>query len=245
MQTAVTIENLFQHVAGRRVLDGVSLTVMGGESFALLGPNSAGKSMLLRLLAGLDGPSSGRIEVLGRELGQLDAAGLDRLRQGMGMVFQGGSLLNGLTVLENILLPLRGAAIDWDEMQRKARLIMMQLRLDGLENFRPGELSGGLLRRIEIARALVREPRLLLLDEVMDGLDRGAMVEILELVRDYKARHEMTVIYTSHLLEYAMDIADRVALLQGGRLLFLGSPEQLQEAAVEDQELRYIVDGQL
>ncbi len=243
MDTIVKLEHVFQHMGARRVLNDVNLSIENGEAFALLGTNGAGKTLLLRLILGLDVPSAGRIEVLGRDLATLDAGGLAKLRRNVGMVFQGGSLLNELTAAENIMLPMRDEALSAEELQRRTRLLMMQLRLDGLENFRPSELSSGLLRQIEMARALVRRPSLLLWDGLGDGLDLAAGAEIQDLLMDYKKSHNMSIIMTGHRITQVEAIASRIGVLEAGRLLFAGAPEKALAMKKHDFELRCLLDG--
>ena len=243
MTAIVIFKNVFQHVNGRCVLDDINMSVEQGESFALLGPNGAGKTLLLRLIMGLDFPSAGRIEVLGREFSSLTHAELWQLRRSIGMVIQSGALLNGLTVLENLILPLRNSGDSVARMRRSARLIMTQLRLDGMENLRPNELSGGVMRKVELARALICKPALLLWDELMDGLDPVSALEILNHLQREKANNNMTFIFTTHQSGGAVLSASRIGVLDNGRLLFEGSHEQLVRAKAEQLELRYTLEG--
>jgi len=241
----IKLENIFQHIGGRCVLEDISLCIEAGESFALLGPNGAGKTLLLRLIMGLDRPSAGRIEVLGRDLTHASPAEMIRLRRSVGMVMQGGSLLNGLSVIENLILPLRASGLSTDRMQRTARLIMTQLRLDGLENMRPYELSGGLSRKVELARALICRPLLLLWDELLDGLDPASVGEIKEHLQREKKTYNMTLIFSTHQTGGALTIAHRIGVLESGRLLFTGSQEGLEAAERRDLELRFALQGSL
>lgn len=243
MSRAVELDAVFQHVGGRCALEGIHLDVALGDSLALVGPNGAGKTLLLRLIAGLDAPTAGRIRVLGHDLAHLGRGERAALRAQLGMVFQGGSLLNGLTVAENILLPLRDSGLSREAMWRATRLAMMQLRLDGLENRYPYQLSGGLVRQIELARALIHRPQLLLWDEVVDGLDLAASLELEGLLREHRSQHAMTVITTSHLADRALRGVARVAILEAGRLIFTGTPEEARAAREHDLSLRYILDG--
>ncbi|MGH8547725.1 MAG: ATP-binding cassette domain-containing protein [Methylococcales bacterium] len=243
MSTVVEFENVFQHANGRPILKGVSFSVQKGESFALLGPNGAGKTMLLRLIMGLDRPSAGQIAVLGQDYARLTAAGLSRFRPYLGMVLQGGGLLHGLSVAENLILPLRASGQPVDLMWRKARLIMTQLRLDGLENLYPHELSGGLLRRVELARALIQKPELLLWDELLDGLDPGSVVEIEEHLAREKRTREMTVLFTTHQTSGALQVANRVGVLDNGKLLFVGAVGDLSKIGARDPDLKYALKG--
>ncbi len=243
MTAIVTFKNVFQHVKGRCVLDDINVNIEQGESFALLGPNGAGKTLLLRLIMGLDRPSSGRVEVLGREFNSLSHVELTQLRRSIGMVIQSGALLNGLTVLENLILPLRNSGDSVARMRRSARLIMTQLRLDGMENLRPNELSGGVMRKVELARALICKPALLLWDELMDGLDPVSALEILNHLQREKENNNMTFIFTTHQSGGAVLSASRIGVLDNGRLLFEGSHEQLVRAKAEQLELRYTLEG--
>jgi len=241
----VKLENIFQHIGGRCVLEDISLCIEAGESFALLGPNGAGKTLLLRLIMGLDRPSAGHVEILGKDLAHLSPDEMIRLRRSMGMVIQGGSLLNGLSVMENLILPLRASGLSTERMQRTARLIMTQLRLDGLENMRPYELSGGLARKVELARALIRRPPLLLWDELLDGLDPASLREIEEHLRCEKKTYNMTLLFSTHQAGGVLTIADRIGVLDRGRLLFAGSREGLEMVEDRDLELRFALQGRL
>lgn len=245
MRVVVEFENVFQHANGRPILKGVSFTIRKGESFALLGPNGAGKTMLLRLIMGLDRPSAGRIVVLGRDYDQFTAAELSRFRPSLGMVLQGGALLHGLTVAENLMLPLRADRQPVDRMWRKARLIMTQLRLDGLENLYPHELSGGVLRKVELARALIQKPELLLWDELLDGLDPASVIEIEEHLAREKRTREMTVLFATHQTSGALQIANRVGVLDNGKLLFAGPARDLADIGTRDPDLIYALKGWL
>lgn len=241
----VKLENIFQHIGGRCVLEDITLCIEAGESFALRGPNGAGKTLLLRLIMGLDRPSAGRIEILGKDLAHVSSAEMIHLRRSVGMVIQGGSLLNGLSVMENLILPLRASGLSTERMQRTARLIMTQLRLDGLENMRPYELSGGFSRKVELARALICRPPLLLWDELLDGLDPASVGEIEEHLQREKKTYNMTLIFSTHQTGGALTFVDRIGVLERGRLLFAGRQQGLAAAEQQDLELRFALNGRL
>ncbi len=245
MASIVKLENVFQHVNGRCILDAINLTIEEGESFALVGPNGAGKTMLLRLIMGLDQPSAGRIIVFGKDYASLSFLQINQLRQKMGMVIQGGSLLNSLSVLENLIIPLRADGDNSVLIKRKARLIMTQLHLDGLENQQPGGLSGGMMRKVELARALIRKPLLLLWDELLDGLDPASIIEIQEHLQREKMIANMTLIFTTHQTAGALSMAERIAVLDHGRLIFIGKNDNLAEISEDDMNLRYALKGRL
>jgi ABC-type transporter Mla maintaining outer membrane lipid asymmetry ATPase subunit MlaF len=237
------MRGVFQHVKGRCVISDFHLRLRQGECLVLLGANGAGKTLLMRLVLGLDLPSAGEIRVFGQDLARLEQSELDALRTRIGAVFQGGSLLNGLNVLENLLLPLRRSALTCEGMARRARLIMTLLRLDGLENLRPFELSSGMRCSVELARALIRNPSLLLWDELGEGLDRAAYREIRQhLAREKKIR-DMALIVSSHQPDTALTLADQVAVIDGGRLLFQGTPAELEQTRGQDPALAHVLEG--
>jgi ABC-type multidrug transport system ATPase subunit len=239
----VLLERLFQHVGIHCVLSDLSLELGRGEGLLLIGPNGAGKTMLIRLLVGLDVPSSGRVRLFGQDLAGLKDVDMRRLRRRVGVVLQRGSLLDGLTVLENLLLPLRETRLSRREMASAARLVMTQLQLDGMENHRPGALSLGQRRRVELARALIHQPDLLVWDGLTDGLDLPSVRETFAVLRVQQQARGLTVIATDNSTLEAIGERDRVAVLDRGRLLFDGSRAALTAALAERLELRYVVEG--
>ena len=240
---AIVLKGVFQHVNGRAVLADIDLTIEQGEIFALLGANGAGKTLLLRIITGLDTPSAGYVEILGRDLKRINASELSALRHELGMVFQGGALLNDLNVVENLLLPLRSSRMSGKQMQRVARLIMTRLRLDGMENFYPFQLSGGVARMVELARALIHRPALLLWDELLDGLDPAGVQAVVEHLKQEQEIFNMSLLFTSHQVGGAVAMANRIGVLSGGRLLFVGTGKQLDAATPSSLALRYAVTG--
>lgn len=208
-----------------------------------MGLNGAGKSLLTRLVLGLDAPSAGSVAVLGQDLSRLSEAGLQRLRGQIGAVLQRGSLVEDLTVLENLLLPLRDAPMSRDQMARAARLTLTQLELDGLENHLPRALSLGLRRRVELARALIHKPALLVWDGLGDGLDAATLRDTLAVLRAQRGVRELALLATDNRPELYAQADDRVAVLDRGRLLFDGTHAELQAAARERLELRYVLEG--
>lgn len=240
---ALEVADVFQHVGGHAVLNGVSLTVQPGEGVLLIGRNGAGKSLLMRLVLGLDLPSAGRVRLFGEELRHLRGRRAHLLRRRLGAVLQRGSLLDGLTVLENLLLPLHPALMPRADMARAARLAMTQLQLDGMENHLPRALSVGQRRRVELARALIHQPDLLIWDGLTDGLDLPAVREIFGLLQSQMSLRGLTVIGTDNLALEAVGPEDRVLVLERGHLLFDGSRRALEAATPEHLELRYLLHG--
>jgi ABC-type multidrug transport system ATPase subunit len=239
----VVLERVFQHVGIRRALDTVSLRVERGETLLLIGPNGAGKSLTVRLILGLDQPSAGHVRLFGSDLARVNDLGMRRLRRRLGAVLQGGSLLDGLTVLENLLLPLQSTPMRGSDMTRAARLAITQLQLDGMENLRPRALSVGQRRRAELARALINQPDLLVFDGLSDGLDLPSLRDIVSILRTQQETRNLTVIATDNTTLEVVRPEDRVAVMDRGRLLFDGARRELEAAREADLELRWILEG--
>jgi ABC-type multidrug transport system ATPase subunit len=241
--TALELAGVFQHVQGRAALADIVLRVEVGKWLLVAGPNGAGKSLLTRLILGLDSPSAGTIRVLGESIQELDWRAMTRLRARMGAVLQGGSLLEGQSVIENLLLPVRELPGGRARLAREARLVMTLLRLDGLENHRPRSLSLGQQRRVELARALIHRPELLVWDGLTDGLDPAAARDTLQVLSEQREGRKLTLIATDNDPDVLGDACDRIAVLEAGRLAFNGTPEELAIALPERLDLRYLLHG--
>ena len=208
---------------GRRALDGVSFTVAAGEIFGFLGPNGSGKSTLFRLLATLLPPQQGEVEIAGRSLRREP----DAVRRALGVVFQAPALDLALTVEENLLLQARLYAMSRRPARAAAEGALGRFGLADRRNERVKALSGGLRRRVELARAALHEPQLLLLDEPSTGLDPGARRAFWEELERLRAELGTTVVLTTHFMEEA-DRCDRLALLHQGRIVALAAPAALK-----------------
>ncbi|CRI63731.1 ABC transporter related protein (fragment) [Thiocapsa sp. KS1] len=243
MTAALVLDGVYQHVGGRMALEDVRLALPAGAWLLICGPNGAGKSLLTRLILGLDRPSAGTIQVLGQDLGQLGESAMVRLRGDIGAVLQRGSLLADYSVLDNLLLPLRNAPMSRYDMARAARLVMTLLGLDGLENHMPRALSLGQQRRVELARALIHRPKLLVWDGLSDGLDPTVARETLEVLRNLRENRNLTLIATDNVPDALAGAGDRVAVMERGRLLFEGTPDALASASAIRLELRAALWG--
>jgi ABC-type multidrug transport system ATPase subunit len=230
-------------VNGHCALEDLTLGLPPGEWLLVVGPNGAGKSLLTRLILGLDSPSAGTVRLFGRDLAGEGVREMRLLRRTMGAVLQGGSLIGELTVLENLLLPLRSLPLTRQRMARAARLIATRLRLDGLENHHPRVLSLGQRRRVELARALIHQPRLLIWDGLTEGLDPPASREIQALLLDLRETGNLTFVATDNRADLPLLEPDRIALLDHGRLIFIGSPSELSAAAAQRLDVRYVLGG--
>lgn len=225
---AVRAEQLTRHYsmggATIQAVDGVSLSIRSGGFLALLGASGSGKSSLLNLLAGLDRPTSGRVFVLGRSLGEMNANELAHHRnQTVGIIFQSFNLLPRMTVTENVELPLRLADVPRAARPERVREALERVGLAARMGHRPGELSGGEQQRVAIARALVNRPRLLLADEPTGNLDSVTGDEILRLIssihRPSDGAEGTTVVMVTHERALAERYADRIVTMADGRVV--------------------------
>jgi phospholipid/cholesterol/gamma-HCH transport system ATP-binding protein len=222
---SVTVHGLRKSFNRQVVLNGIDLDVSAGEIFAIIGPSGSGKTMLLKHLIGLEKPDAGEILINGQNAISNDILGEYRVA----MVFQTGALLNSLTVGENVGLYLREHRLKPErEIQRIVSEKLEAVGLQGLEGRYPNELSGGQVKRVAIARALVVEPQLILYDEPTSELDPLMAVTIAEEIIKLKKRVHLTSIVVTHDRHVAFGIADRLAFLDAGKILAVGTPEALQ-----------------
>ena len=215
-------EQLSRQVGDRLLLDHLSLSVAPGESLALLGPSGCGKTTTLRLLAGLDPASAGRIVLDGEDVTQRPAG-----QRQVAMVFQSYALYPHLSVLGNLELGLEVRGVAPAERRQRIAEVLALLQLDGLELRRPAQLSGGQRQRVALARALLRQPRLMLLDEPMSNLDAQLRDQLRPELRALLHRAGHPVIHVTHDQQEAMGLADRIAVLNGGVLQQVGTPQEL------------------
>lgn len=227
----------------RPVLDGLSCHFPRGRVSVVLGGSGSGKSTLLKLIAGLVRPQAGRIEVAGQDITRLPEAELARLRACIGMLFQGGALLDSLSVFDNLALALRERTrLDEREIAEAVRRRLESVGLTGVEDLLPGQLSGGMLRRVALARGMVMNPEILLCDEPFSGLDPISLKRI-ELLLGRVNRHlGITVIVVSHHIASTLRLASHVLLLLPGRTV-TGSPAELH--ASPDPEIAGFFDEDL
>ena len=221
----IRIERATKRFGQVAAVDDVSLEIRANEFFALLGPSGCGKTTLLRLLAGLERPSAGRILIDGE-----DMAGVPPNRRPVNMVFQSYAVFPHMSVAQNVAYGLRVTGVPRAETSPRVAQALAMVRLDGLEERRPDQLSGGQRQRVALARALVKRPKVLLLDEPLSALDRKLREEMqLELVR---LQHEVgiTFVIVTHDQEEALSMADRIAVMDHGRLLQVAPPQELYES---------------
>ncbi len=210
------------------------MTVYEGEIMIIMGGSGSGKSTLLRYLLGLSIPTSGSISILGKDISKLDAMEIQELRKNMGVAFQGGALLSSMTVGENVQLPLfEHTRLDRKTMQIMARMKLEVVNLGGFENLMPAQLSGGMIKRAAVARAIVMDPKLMFFDEPSAGLDPVVAAELDELILRLRDAMQMTIVVVTHELQSAFKIADRITVLDRGNILMSGTVGEVRASGNE------------
>ncbi|MBU3666754.1 MAG: ABC transporter ATP-binding protein [Chthoniobacterales bacterium] len=238
----ISVDNLVQTIGGQEILRGFSLKVYEGETLVLLGRSGGGKSVFLRHLIGLMQPLEGRIIVEGQDIAHLKEREMARIRHCMGMVFQNGALFDSMNVGENVAFPLRERGeTDEAKIGEKVREALQMVDLHGHQHKMPVNLSGGMRKRVALARALVSQPRCMLYDEPTAGLDPIVADSIDLLIRRLQRKLGVTSIVVTHDMKSAFTIADHVALLHEGQCYFYGSCDQLR--ASTDPVIRDFVEG--
>jgi sulfate/thiosulfate transport system ATP-binding protein len=219
---SITLDQLTKHYQGVPVVNDVSLEIGDGEFFVLLGPSGSGKSTLLRAIAGLSGLDHGRIALHGRDVTHVAAR-----RRGVGLVFQNYALFRHMTVAENIEFALRVRRMRAAERRRRRQELLRLVALDGFDERLPGQLSGGQQQRVAVARALAHKPEVLLLDEPFGALDAKIREGLRRTIREVQRELGITTILVTHDQEEAFAMADRIGVMNFGRLLEIGSPQDL------------------
>jgi phospholipid/cholesterol/gamma-HCH transport system ATP-binding protein len=231
-QPPIVVKDLYKSFGEKKVLSGVSLTVARGETAAVLGRSGTGKSVLLKLLIGLEPPDSGSIRIFGQEITGLDSNQLDEIRKKMGFLFQQAALYDSLTVAQNVEFPLRRhARMPEPERVKRVRELLTSVDLEeGDMKKLPSEISGGMQKRVGLARALALNPDILLCDEPTSGLDPITAGEVLSLISKLQKERKMTSIIVTHDLRGARSFADRLVVLNQGNILTDGTFNDLQKS---------------
>jgi phospholipid/cholesterol/gamma-HCH transport system ATP-binding protein len=242
----IEVRDVHYAIGVHNVFSGLNVRVSAGSITAIMGPSGTGKTTLLRLIMGQIQPQSGSIRVFGHEVASLNRPQLYALRQRVGLLFQNGALLTGMSVFENVAFPVREHARLPEPVLRELVLMKLQaVGLRGAAELMPTELSGGMARRVALARAIVMDPEVLLYDEPFVGLDPISKGVILRLIQSLNRTLHITSILVSHDVQEISAIADRTYLLSGGTVVAEGSPAELKSAAsnVVQQFMSGAADG--
>ncbi len=242
IQGMIRVENLHKSFDGNQVLKGVSFEVEPGEVVALVGGSGTGKSVLLKHIAGLLEPDKGRVLVDGKEVARLKGRELLKLRERLGFLFQGGALFDSMTVYENVAFPLKEKTkLKEPEIRKRVRQELENVGLLGSEEKYPSQISGGMVKRAALARALIQEPEIMLFDEPTTGLDPVIGHAILELIHNCHKRLSFTGIIVTHEIPKIFAYVNRVLMLHKGELRADATPEELLSS--EDPVIRAFVRG--
>ncbi len=221
----------------------LSLSIERGETLTVIGGSGCGKSVMPKLLIGLLPADGGEIWFDGRDVTKLRSAELQGVRQRIGMLFQGAALFDSITVGENVAYPLREhLRLPEAEVRARVARALERVGLPGVEKMRPVDLSGGMKKRVGLARAIVIGPEVVLYDEPTTGLDPMNVTRINRLIRQLQAELQITSVVVTHDMQSAFAVSDRMSMLHGGRILLTGTPRELQESALP--AVRAFVDGE-
>lgn len=214
---------------GKEILRGLTLLIRQGEVFVILGGSGTGKTVVLKHIVGLLRPDTGRVFVEGIDITDYDEADLMEVRRAVGFLFQGSALFDSMSVFENVAFPLREhTRLSEEEIEIRVKEKLKLIGLEGTDWMMPDKLSGGMKRRVALARAIVLEPKALLYDEPTTGLDPITTRWVTTLIRNIHENLDITTIIVTHNIQSALSVADRIAFLYRGRIKFVGTPEEIQ-----------------
>lgn len=227
----IEIKNLTKSFNKQTVLSNISLSIKQGEIMAIIGRSGGGKSVLLKHIIGLLKPDSGSIYIKGEDIVKAKGKSLDKIRNMFGVLFQGGALFDSMTVFENIAFPLKEKTkLTRHEIFERVKTALADVGLTDVEDKYPAELSGGMKKRVALARALISEPELVLFDEPTTGLDPIMLRTIHKLIISTHKKYNFTGIIISHEIPEIFDVADRVAMLHEGKVEVVGTPDEIKKS---------------
>lgn len=227
----IEIIDLHKSFNGQKVLNGINLKIAEKEVVTIMGISGCGKSVLIKHIIGLLMPDKGSILIEGVDITRLDTKGLDKIRERLGVLFQGGALFDSLTVYGNIAFPLREKTkLSKEEIRDRVMHALEDVGLKGMGKKYPGELSGGMKKRVAVARALISEPTIVLFDEPTTGLDPIIASSIHVLIKSTHKKYGYTGVVISHEVPKIFEITDKVAMLHNGIIIEVGTPEEIQNS---------------
>jgi phospholipid/cholesterol/gamma-HCH transport system ATP-binding protein len=229
-QPAIVVQQLHKSFGNQTVLNGIDLTIGQGETVAVLGRSGSGKSVLLKLIVGLQKPDSGSIQIHGQAIADLPPEGLNELRKKVGFLFQEAALYDSLSLEENVAFPLKHHKASSKDHQNRARELLAVVGMEKDLDKMPSQISGGMKKRVGLARALALEPDILLFDEPTAGLDPITASEIEELILKLQREHEMSSVVVTHDMRGARAVSDRLVLIRDGNILIEGTFDELKNS---------------
>ncbi len=239
----IDVKNLSFFRGGRVIYEDISLTIPKGKITAVMGPSGTGKTTLLRLIAAQLEPDSGSILINGENVHSLSRTDLYKVRKKMGMLFQSGALFSDMSVAENVAFPMEEhTKLSASEIQRIVADKLHSVGLRGAAGLMPSELSGGMARRVALARAIALDPELVMYDEPFTGQDPISKGVLVKLIRQLNDTANITSVLVSHDVEESLSIADHVCILAGGRVIAEGSAEEIR--ASDDPEVKQFLNGE-
>ncbi len=239
----IEVQDLSFSRGDRVIYENVSLTIPRGKITAVMGPSGTGKTTLLRLIAAQLSPDSGLVLVDGKNVHMLSRSELYKVRKKMGMLFQSGALFSDMSVAENIAFPMEEhTKLDAKAINEKVLEKLHSVGLRGAARLKPSELSGGMARRVALARAIALDPELVMYDEPFTGQDPISKGVLVKLIRQLNESANMTSVLVSHDVEESLSIADHVCILAGGRVIAEGSPEDIRMS--DDAEVKQFLNGE-
>jgi len=231
----IEIKNVFKSFNGNKVLKGIALEIPRGKTFAIIGKSGCGKSVLLKLIVGLLRPDAGSIIVDGRKIEELNKEDLFRVRRKFGFLFQSSALFDSMTVEENVALPVveNNYNLNRNEIKKLVAEKLELVGLPGIEKLKPSDLSGGMKKRVGLARALITNPEYILYDEPTTGLDPIMSDSIDDLIKDLSERLKVTSVLVTHDLISVKKVAHHVAMIHEGKIFASGKPQDLLNSSSE------------
>lgn len=225
----IEIQNLHKSFEGKQVLKGVDLVIEDGKTHAIIGPSGCGKSVLLKHVVGLLQPDEGRVLIEGKDIAELSTKELYGIRRKFGFLFQGAALFDSMTVEENVSLPLveHNEQLPYDEIKNTVAQKLKLVGLSDIESLKPAELSGGMKKRVALARALATDPDYILYDEPTTGLDPIMSDSIDELIKELSDKLSVTSIVVTHDMFSVKNVADKISMMHNGKIYFTGTAEQI------------------
>ncbi|MDD2897464.1 MAG: ABC transporter ATP-binding protein [Desulfuromonadaceae bacterium] len=240
----ITLRNIHKSFGAQKVLDGLDLDIPDGKITAIIGPSGEGKSVLLKHLIGLLQPDSGTVEVDGENIVAVRRSELNRIREKFGMLFQNVALFDSMTVFENVAFPLEEkTSFSKEEIRGKVLAALEDVGLKNIEKKFPDELSGGMKKRVGLARAVVLNPKIILFDEPTTGLDPIIKRAIHQLIKDTHAKFGFTAVIVSHEIPEIFDVAQNVAMLFRGKILQHGTSDDIKNST--HPAIRQFISGSL